>query len=131
MALPPSTLSQVSTGPSRTRRMLSAACAQGVERLRSASHASATTPPDRRIPRRRSGNLLDDQTRHCRDPPVPVRPRSAVMAQDRRTSATLHAWAMQPRAVKGSTASKISLIEPMQASWPKWEMKPSRRRRAP
>ena len=41
---------------------------------------------------------------------------SAVRTQQRSTSATLHACATQPRGVKGGSASKISLIEPMQAS---------------
>ena len=34
----------------------------------------------------------------------------------RTTSATLHAWAMQPRGVYGASASKISLIVPIPAS---------------
>ena len=54
----------------------------------------------------------------------------AVLTQQRSTSATLHAWAMQPRGVNGASASKISLIEPMHAS-PRWATKPSRKRRAP
>ena len=37
-------------------------------------------------------------------------------AKHRRTSATLHACAIQPRGVCGSSASKISLIDPTQAS---------------
>ena len=41
---------------------------------------------------------------------------SAVSHQKRSTSATLQAWATQPRGVYGASASKISLIEPMQAS---------------
>jgi hypothetical protein len=40
----------------------------------------------------------------------------AVLTQLRRTSATLHAWAMQPRGVNGASASKISLMEPIPAS---------------
>jgi hypothetical protein len=40
----------------------------------------------------------------------------AVLAQERSTSATLQACAMQPRGLKGSSASNISLIEPMQPS---------------
>ena len=43
-------------------------------------------------------------------------PVAAVFDQQRRTSATLHAWATQPRGVKGLSASQISLIDPMQAS---------------
>ena len=39
----------------------------------------------------------------------------AVFTQHRNASATLHACAMQPRGVYGSSASKISLIEPTQA----------------
>ena len=53
-----------------------------------------------------------------------------VRTQERSTSATLHAWATQPRGVYGSTASKTSLIEPMQAS-SRCGTKPSRKRRAP
>src|SRR5438874_8736344 len=37
---------------------------------------------------------------------------SAVLTQQRSTSATLQAWATQPRGVKGGSASKISLMEP-------------------
>ena len=33
-----------------------------------------------------------------------------------KTSATLHAWAMQPRGLNGGSASKISLMEPMHDS---------------
>src|SRR6516225_7612774 len=44
------------------------------------------------------------------DPAAP-----AVRTQPRCTSASLHAWAMHPRGVYGDSASKISLIEPMQA----------------
>ncbi len=40
---------------------------------------------------------------------------SAVATQQRSTSATLQAWAIHPRGVYGSSASKISLIEPMPA----------------
>ena len=40
----------------------------------------------------------------------------AVLTQQRSTSATLQAWAMQPRGVYGASASKTSLIEPMHAS---------------
>ena len=40
----------------------------------------------------------------------------SVRTNPRRTSATLQAWAIQPRGVKGSSASKISLIDPMQPS---------------
>jgi hypothetical protein len=39
-----------------------------------------------------------------------------VLTQARRTSATLQAWATHPRGANGSSASKISLMEPMQAS---------------
>ena len=39
-----------------------------------------------------------------------------MRCQARRTSATLHAWATQPRGVNGGSASKISLIEPTHAS---------------
>ena len=55
--------------------------------------------------------------------------QSAVFAQQRSTSATLQAWATQPRGVNGASASKISLIEPTQASL-RWSTKPSRKRRA-
>lgn len=41
--------------------------------------------------------------------------QAAVFTQQRRASATLQACAMQPRTVNGSSASKISLIEPMHA----------------
>ena len=41
---------------------------------------------------------------------------SSVATQHLSTSATLHAWAMQPRGVYGGSASKISLIDPTQAS---------------
>ena len=47
-----------------------------------------------------------------------------VFTQQRSTSATLQAWAMQPRGVYGASASKISLIEPMHAS-PRCGTKPS------
>src|SRR5713226_3009971 len=40
----------------------------------------------------------------------------------RRTSATLHAWAMQPTGRKGDSGSKISLILPSPAS-DRWAMK--------
>ena len=40
----------------------------------------------------------------------------AVFTSDRSTSATLHAWATQPRGVYGGSASKISLIDPTHAS---------------
>ena len=39
-----------------------------------------------------------------------------VLTQHRSTSATLQACAAQPRGVNGSSASKISLMEPIQAS---------------
>ena len=39
-----------------------------------------------------------------------------VFTQHRSTSATLQACATQPRGVNGSSASKISLMEPIQAS---------------
>src|SRR6185503_5393393 len=55
---------------------------------------------------------------------------SAVFTQHRSTSATLHAWAMQPRGVKGGSASKISLIEPTHAS-SKCGTNPSKNFRAP
>src|SRR5262249_14402135 len=45
--------------------------------------------------------------------PAPPRP-SAVLTQQRRTSATLQAWATHPLGVNGSSASKISLTDPMQ-----------------
>ena len=41
---------------------------------------------------------------------------SAVRAQERSTSATLQAWATQPRGVYGLSASQISLIEPTHSS---------------
>src|SRR5438270_8093685 len=41
---------------------------------------------------------------------------SKVFTQARKTSATLQAWAMQPRGVNGGSASKISAIEPIQPS---------------
>src|SRR3954466_4305903 len=41
---------------------------------------------------------------------------SASFTQTRNTSATLHACAMQPRGVKGVSASNTSLIDPMHAS---------------
>src|SRR5215472_1478976 len=53
-----------------------------------------------------------------------------VFAHERSTSATLHAWATQPRGVNGGSASKTSLIDPMHAS-PRWSTRPSRKRRAP
>src|SRR5690242_3071212 len=40
----------------------------------------------------------------------------AVFAQERSTSATLQAWAMQARGMCGFSPSKISLIDPTQAS---------------
>jgi len=40
---------------------------------------------------------------------------SAVFTQQRSASATLQAWAMHPRGVYGSSASKISLIVPTHA----------------
>src|ERR1700759_870788 len=54
---------------------------------------------------------------------------TAVFTQQRRTSATLQAWAMQPRGVNGGSASKISLMEPMQPSF-KCGSKPARNLRA-
>src|SRR5215471_21834379 len=54
----------------------------------------------------------------------------AVFAQHLNTSATLQAWAMQPRGAKGCSASKISLMEPTQASL-RCGSKPSRNLRAP
>jgi hypothetical protein len=45
-----------------------------------------------------------------------VRGLGPVLTQLRRTSATLHAWAMQPRGINGASASKISLMEPIPAS---------------
>ena len=48
----------------------------------------------------------------------------------RSTSATLHAWAMQPRGVYGASASKISLIEPTHASL-RCASKPVEQLRAP
>jgi hypothetical protein len=53
-----------------------------------------------------------------------------ISTQQRSTSATLQAWAMQPRGVKGASASKISLIEPRQAS-SRWFSKAARNLRAP
>ena len=58
-----------------------------------------------------------------------ARRHASVLSQARSTSATLHAWAMQPRGVNGASASKISLIEPTQAS-PRCGPKPSRNSRA-
>ncbi len=55
---------------------------------------------------------------------------SAVFTQQRKTSATLHAWAMQPRGRKGGSASKISLMEPTQPA-SRCGVKPSRNFRAP
>jgi hypothetical protein len=40
---------------------------------------------------------------------------AAVLTQQRRTSATLHACEIQPRGVNGGSASKTSLMEPMHA----------------
>ena len=40
----------------------------------------------------------------------------AVFSRHRSTSATLHAWATQPRGVYGASASKISLTDPTQAA---------------
>ena len=53
----------------------------------------------------------------------------AVLTQQRSTSATLHACATQPRGVYGSSASKISLIDPTHAS-SRCGRKPCRNRRA-
>src|SRR5215510_7190665 len=53
-----------------------------------------------------------------------------VFTQHRSTSATLQACATQPRGVNGSSASKISLMEPIQASL-RCASKPWRQRRAP
>src|SRR5262245_4149043 len=53
-----------------------------------------------------------------------------VATHARRTSATLHAWAMQPRGVNGGSASNTSLIEPRHAS-SRCPINPSSRRRAP
>src|SRR5271165_6939810 len=53
-----------------------------------------------------------------------------VFIQQRSTSATLQAWAMQPRGVCGGSASKISLMVPRLPSL-RWGTKPSRKRRAP
>src|SRR3984893_18253921 len=54
---------------------------------------------------------------------------TAVFSRQRSTSATLQAWAMQPRGVNGGSASKTSLIEPMPAS-ARCGSKPSRKCRA-
>src|SRR5262245_36844306 len=43
-------------------------------------------------------------------------PAVAVRTKARSTSATLQPWAMQPRGVKGASASKISLMLPTHAS---------------
>ena len=59
-----------------------------------------------------------------------VEPAHAVLTQHRSTSATLQAWAMQPRGVNGGSASKISLIEPTPAS-SRWATSPPRNARAP
>ena len=53
-----------------------------------------------------------------------------VLAQHRSTSATLQACATQPRGVNGSSASKISLMEPIQASLT-WASKLCSKRWAP
>src|SRR4029434_323960 len=53
-----------------------------------------------------------------------------VFTQHRSTSATLQACATQPRGVNGPSASKISLMEPIQASL-RCASKPCRKRRAP
>jgi hypothetical protein len=54
---------------------------------------------------------------------------TAVFSKQRSTSATLQAWAMQPRGVNGGSASKTSLIEPRPAS-ARCGSKPSRKCRA-
>src|SRR4029077_9781522 len=54
---------------------------------------------------------------------------TAVFSKQRSTSATLQAWAMQPRGVNGGSTSKTSLIEPMPAS-ARCGSKPSRKCRA-
>src|SRR5689334_13078451 len=54
----------------------------------------------------------------------------AVFTHERSVSATLHAWAMQPRGVNGASASATSLIEPTHAS-PRWSASPCKKRRAP
>ena len=54
---------------------------------------------------------------------------TAVFSKQRSTSATLQAWAMQPRGVNGGSASKTSLIVPMPAS-ARCGSKPSRKCRA-
>src|SRR5262249_34317926 len=54
----------------------------------------------------------------------------AVRTQARSTSATLQAWATQPRGVYGSTASNTSLMLPMQAS-SRCGTKPARKPLAP
>ena len=54
----------------------------------------------------------------------------AVLRRQRSTSATLQACATQPRGVKGGSASKISLIEPIAAS-PRCASNPDRSWRAP
>ena len=53
----------------------------------------------------------------------------SVRIHARSSSATLQACATQPRGVKGASASKISLIEPMQAPL-RCAPKPSSQRRA-
>jgi|SRR6266853_3675905 len=53
-----------------------------------------------------------------------------VLTQHRSTSATLQACATQPRGVNGSSASKISLMEPIQASLT-WASKLCSKRWAP
>ena len=60
---------------------------------------------------------------------IPNQYGSPVFTQQRSTSATLQACAMQPRGVYGGSASKTSLIEPMHASF-RCGTKPSRSWRA-
>jgi hypothetical protein len=46
-------------------------------------------------------------------PAAPNRHEGRVRCNARRTSATLHAWAMHPRGVNGGSASAISQMLPM------------------
>ena len=69
------------------------------------------------------GGGIDGLERHVDLLRGMTRRQPRVLTQQRRTSATLQAWATHPRGVYGGSASKISLIDPMQAS-PRWGTKP-------
>ena len=90
---------------SRRARPRSAACC-----------APASDRPRRRRTGRRSSRIRPPRRPGCHGRAPDRRRRTPASLTTRRaSSATLHAWAMQPRGVNGASASKISLTEPTHA----------------